>query len=81
MVARLLFVLLGTMSLGAWALPPGAAKPPDPHHAGSDHVPQPAPAEELPAVECRWRPVRPLPNPDEPFEVVWRGYLADRNVH
>ena len=63
-------------------LRPGpGAKPPDPHHAGSDHVPQPAPAEELPAVECRWRPVRPLPNPDEPFEVVWRGYLADRNVH
>ena len=38
MVARLLFVLLGTMSLGAWALPPGAAKPPDPQDIAAEAV-------------------------------------------
>lgn len=34
----------------------------------------------LPPVSCNWRPVRPLPDRQEPFEVVWRGYLEDRNV-
>lgn len=35
----------------------------------------------VPDVECNWRHVRPLPRPDEPFEVVWRDYRIDRNVH
>ncbi len=35
----------------------------------------------LPPVDCAWRPVRPLPRPDEPFEVVWRAFLNDSNVH
>lgn len=37
--------------------------------------------EALPQVSCHWRPVRPLPRPDEPFETVWREYRRDRNVH
>ena len=38
MVARFLFFLLGTMSLGAWALPPDAAKPPDPQDIAAEAV-------------------------------------------
>ena len=34
-----------------------------------------------PRLDCRWRPVRPLPCPDEPFEVVWRRHRLDRNVY
>lgn len=32
-------------------------------------------------VSFTWRPVRPVPRPDESFEVVWRGFRADRNVN
>ena len=35
----------------------------------------------LPQIDFGWRAVRPLPSTDEPFEVVWRDYLVDRNVH
>lgn len=51
-----------------------------PQHAGDDPVSPQAALSMVPTVSCYWRPVRPLPAPDEPFEVVWRGYLADRNV-
>lgn len=41
-----------------------------------------APSESAtPQVECAWRAVRPLPHPDEPFEVVWREFLVNRNVY
>ena len=32
---------------------------------------------------CRftWRPVRPLPNDDDFFETVWRGYRENKNVY
>lgn len=32
-------------------------------------------------VACSWRPVRPLPHPDDPFEVVWRAFREHRNVY
>ncbi len=48
--------------------------------AGNDASMETAPAWTVPPISCTWRPVRPLPNPQEPFEVVWRGYRADRNV-
>lgn len=32
-------------------------------------------------VAFTWRPVRPIPRPDESFEVVWRGFRTDRNVN
>jgi len=35
----------------------------------------------VPPVHCSWRPVRPIPHTDEPFEVVWRTYLDDRNIN
>ena len=38
MVARFMCVLLWTMSLGAWALPPGAAKPPEPQDIAAEAV-------------------------------------------
>ena len=28
-------------------------------------------------ASCRWRPVRPLPQPDEPFETVWAAYRKE----
>ena len=28
-----------------------------------------------------WRPVRPLPNNDDFFETVWRGYRENKNVY
>ncbi|MGN0997982.1 MAG: FAD-binding protein [Faecousia sp.] len=30
--------------------------------------------------QIRWRPVRPLPKPDETFENVWRGFRENRNI-
>ncbi len=41
----------------------------------------PESGDDLPAVVCRWRAVRPLPRPDEPFEVVWRTFREHRNVY
>lgn len=31
-------------------------------------------------LRIRWRPVRPLPKPDETFENVWRGFRENRNI-
>ena len=32
------------------------------------------------AVTVSWRPVRPLPAPDEPFETVWRKYRENKGL-
>lgn len=31
-------------------------------------------------VRVEWRPVRPLPAPDEPFETVWRAYREKKHI-
>lgn len=35
----------------------------------------------LPELQVIWRPVRPLPKPDDVFETVWRAWRAEHAVH